>query len=134
MKVLSLKQPWAMLVAMGVKRIETRSWATKYRGPLLIHASQRVDKLVCKKEPFCKYIKAEGLPVGAIIASCRLIDCVLIDENFRNKVMAMGDEFYFGDYSIGRYAWILDDMKMLDKPVPAKGQLGLWGHKFEEGI
>ena len=39
MKVLTLTQPWATLVAIGAKRIETRSWATKYRGPLLIHAA-----------------------------------------------------------------------------------------------
>lgn len=41
MKVLTLHQPWASLVALGVKTIETRSWSTKYRGPLAIHAAAR---------------------------------------------------------------------------------------------
>lgn len=39
MKALTLRQPWASLVAVGAKRIETRSWLTKYRGPLAIHAA-----------------------------------------------------------------------------------------------
>lgn len=43
MKVISLLQPWASLVILGHKKIETRSWNTKYRGDLLIHASKRWD-------------------------------------------------------------------------------------------
>lgn len=43
MKVISLLQPWATLAVIGQKKIETRSWSTKYRGPLLIHASKRWD-------------------------------------------------------------------------------------------
>ena len=42
MKVLTLHQPWASLVALGVKTIETRSWSTQYRGPLAIHAAAKV--------------------------------------------------------------------------------------------
>ena len=38
MKALTIQQPWASVITMGVKTIETRSWSTKYRGPLAIHA------------------------------------------------------------------------------------------------
>jgi hypothetical protein len=40
-KALTLHQPWASLVAAGVKMIETRSWSTRYRGPLAIHAGAK---------------------------------------------------------------------------------------------
>jgi hypothetical protein len=46
MKALTLIQPWATLVALGEKQIETRSWDTKYRGPLAIHAGKKIDKSV----------------------------------------------------------------------------------------
>ena len=39
MKAISLLQPWATLVSIGAKRVETRSWRTDYRGPIAIHAS-----------------------------------------------------------------------------------------------
>lgn len=54
MKTFSLMQPWAMLVALGAKRLETRSWQTHYRGPLAIHASGHLsfeNASFCCKEP-----------------------------------------------------------------------------------
>ena len=44
MKVLTLKQPWATLVAEGIKKYEFRSWKTHYRGKILIHTSQKIEK------------------------------------------------------------------------------------------
>ena len=41
MKALSIRQPWAWLIVNGYKNIENRSWNTKFRGPVLIHASSR---------------------------------------------------------------------------------------------
>ena len=49
MKVLTLKQPWATLVAEGIKRYEFRSWKTNYRGKILIHAGIGIDKEAMKK-------------------------------------------------------------------------------------
>lgn len=40
-KALTIRQPWAQLIALGVKTIETRSWSTRYRGPLAIHAAAK---------------------------------------------------------------------------------------------
>lgn len=49
MRVITLKQPWATLVAMGIKNIEFRSWKTNYRGKILIHAGSGIDKEELKK-------------------------------------------------------------------------------------
>src|SRR4051812_11429933 len=90
MKVLTLTQPWATLVAIGAKHIETRSWETLYRGPLAIHAAKGLGPVggkqglmdLCRREPFRSVLLAAGylgpppLPLGAIVAVCELIDCV----------------------------------------------------------
>lgn len=123
MKSLTLIQPWATLIALGKKKIETRGWKTSYRGPLLIHAGKKIYKTVLDKYPFKEVLEAHGikeLPTGVIIAKCNLIDCVEIESP------PEGIEYYFGDYTPGRYAWLLGDVEMLKEPVPAKGQLSLW--------
>ena len=48
-KVLTLKQPWATLVAEGIKKYEFRSWKINYRGKVLIHAGVGIDKEEMKK-------------------------------------------------------------------------------------
>lgn len=152
MKVLSLLQPWASLIALGEKQIETRSWQTDYRGPLLIHASK---SLRCAneawKEPFYAALKplhsmVDNKPsiqysVGAIIAKCNLVDCVKIVSRESYHSMACleggrdvtGKEFKFGDYTPGRYAWLFEDIELLPELIPAKGQLKLWEYPFNEG-
>lgn len=130
-KALSLLQPWATLIAIGAKTIETRSWATKYRGPLAIHASKGLPKKGLPwHESFDKALAETGInglmecPRGAVIATCKLVDCV------KTEVIAGAlqgtNELMFGDYEPGRYAWILEDIKPLPEPIPAKGMLGLW--------
>lgn len=159
MKTLSICQPWASLIAIGAKRFETRSWATKYRGPLAIHASKSFrtqEKNLILSQPFknalknlcfresvleCDYGKnifafmPENLPLGKIIATCNLVDCLEIRTNgprkgskTENIMLILPDEpeLSFGDYDPGRYALLLTDVKMLPEPIPAKGQLGLW--------
>ncbi len=76
MKTLSLLQPWATLVVMGIKQIETRSWSTAYRGPLLIHASKgKAGEIFAQDAPFKKYIpNFKQLPFGYIIGKVTLTD------------------------------------------------------------
>ena len=92
MKAISLWQPWASLVAIGAKRVETRSWATNYRGPLAIHAartSQHLNDL--HGNPHFHKVLAGGLsvfPLGDIVAVCDITDCVstaLIERADRNR-------------------------------------------------
>jgi hypothetical protein len=145
MKTLTLTQPWATLVAIGAKRIETRSWRTPYRGSLAIHASRkypRAAQMVAISSPFIEALNRAGylpdIPLGAVVATCRLISCVPTRELQTNRVIEVDylagcDDFLlddrereFGDYSLGRWAWLLADVRPLSLPSPAKGALGLW--------
>lgn len=153
MRALSLTQPWASLVALGAKRIETRSWATSYRGRLLIHAAKGMGPVggnrglnhLVANEPFWSVLQAagctfgrrapSGLPFGAIVAVCDLVDCVSTgiyssvqhgSEIWQVPPGNMSREYAFGDYSAGRYAWLLADVQALPEPVLCKGALGLW--------
>ncbi len=155
MKAISLTQPWATLVAIGAKRIETRSWSTRYRGPLAIHAAKGFP-VTCQdligQMPFSAALLPRfrdgfkgvvtALPRGSVIALARLIDCRRIvtreyihaDAGASSAYRANSEmfppaeepELSFGDYTHGRFAWILDDVVALAEPIPAKGALGLW--------
>lgn len=131
MKALSLLQPWASLVVMGHKRIETRGWNTPYRGPLLIHASKgKAGKALAAEPPFTRYIPHfDALPFGAIIGQVTLVDVVRISsEDWLDAGLekATLEERAFGDYRAGRWAWMLEDAVAFAEPIPAKGSLGLW--------
>lgn len=149
MKVLSLTQPYATLVAIGAKHIETRSWATTYRGPLAIHAAKGLGPVggetglaqLCACEPFLSalatpmvgrgMIKPSQLPRGVIIAVVELVDVVTIIGNWQYeahgfKVIPDEPERSFGNYSGGRWAWLLRNVRRLREPIPARGSLGLW--------
>jgi hypothetical protein len=132
MKCLSLMQPWATLIAIGSKQIETRSWKTNYRGELYIHASMRTDKKILKEKPFSQVLENIDLPNGYIIAKCQLVDCVEMTDELIKQVKEQGNEYAFGDYAVGRYAWILDNVELLEYPIEAKGRLGIW--EFQENI
>lgn len=131
MRALSLTQPWATLVAVGAKQLETRSWPTTYRGELAIHASSRFPrdcKDLCHDEPFLSALTEAGigrvtdLPIGAIVAVATLTDCIWIT----HQNAPGGDEYLFGDYTPGRFMLRLENVLKLDRPVPAKGALGFW--------
>lgn len=149
MKAITIKQPWASLIALGEKKIETRAWKTSYRGPILIHAGKQIDNWICHQEPYLKILNSHNiilssdLPTGVIIAKAILVDCIKMNDlvpnddgdpiasTLENGQVISGNEFEFGDYSTGRYAWILEDIEQI-KPIPAKGQLSLWNFDFEK--
>lgn len=136
MKAISLLQPWATLVVMGIKTIETRSWGTKYRGALLIHASQgKAGSIFAGDQPFKRYIHDfYKLPFGAIIGKVIITDVVRIgklempDELMNRLTM---EEKAFGDYSEGRFAWMLEDHIQFSSPIPARGTLSIWEYPDE---
>lgn len=147
MKAISLLQPWASLVVMGAKKIETRSWNTKYRGEILMHASKRKDdrgRSMAKYAPeFYNALQTEvefngfdDLPFGAIIGKVNITDTVLIQTLFHQIIVAPEDlsesEKAFGDYRDGRYAWMLSDPVQFKNPIPAKGSLSIW--EFNEQL
>lgn len=144
MKAITLTQPWATLVAIGAKRIETRGWSTSYRGPLAIHAGKGLGPVggkkglmsLCRSEPFRSVLLAAGilgtpaLPLGAIVATCELVAVVetawFTTHDYWPAYPLTDQERAFGDYTPGRFAWLLADVKPLPDPIPAKGALGLW--------
>lgn len=125
MKVLSLIQPWATLIALGEKKIETRSWNTKHRGPLAIHAGIKIDIKACEHPVFCSILQKHNineLPTGVIIATCNLDD-IKRTEELKDTISIQ--ERAFGDYSEFRFGWLLSNVKQIT-PIAAKGQLKLW--------
>jgi hypothetical protein len=118
-------------VVLGRKRIETRSWSTPHRGPLLIHASKgKAGKLLAAEPPFTQYIHDfDALPFGAIIGQATLVDVVRINaDEWRNgdwEKLTL-EERAFGDYRTGRWAWMLEDAVAFDEPLEIRGSLGLW--------
>lgn len=184
MKVLTVRQPWASLISLGVKRIETRSWSTSFRGPLAIHAGKaRPECSQWEDGPFdditdrfqygagSTWHSGSGrcvvdddswwlqeiatdtvhdMPLGAVVAVCDLIDVVpirscamdyahvchsgtgLLLHSDIARPWADGetehvvdDQLPFGDFTTGRFAWLLDNVRPLDHPVPMKGAQGL---------
>lgn len=109
MKVLSIRQPWAHLIVTGLKRIENRTWNTDYRGPLLIHASQRFDSSF-QPTSFGQLERLKDEPRGAIIGRVDLIDVVTesSDPSFE-----------------GPFGFVLRNPKPI-RPHPMKGRLGLF--------
>lgn len=127
MKVLSIKEPFATLVKDGVKIYETRSFKTNYRGEIYIHASKTLSKSenVIRAK---KHLKSNINP-GYILCKCNLIDCIEMTDEFIKYIKKNTNEEDYGRYEIGRYAWKLELIEVLNTPVPAKGQLGIWNYK-----
>jgi hypothetical protein len=120
MKALSLWQPWASAIPMGLKSFETRGWSTKYRGPLAVHAAKRWDRA---QQDFADTMGMPELPFGQVIATC-VLACVIPTEHAR--AMISDGEFRWGVYDDGRFAWLLTDIIRLRRPFPFKGGQGFF--------
>jgi len=126
-KTLTITQPWATLIAIGAKKIETRSWRANYRGQLAIHAAKTFPKdalSVCYDPRYAAALSGQSIQTGVVLATCRLADCRPTDE-----LVARGlteQEEAFGDFSAGCFGWLLEEVTLLANPVPAAGALGLW--------
>jgi hypothetical protein len=180
-KALTVRQPWASLIACGAKTIETRSWRTSYRGPIAIHAGKTIDGIRtlpgdCEgsvegdwrygyigdyQASFCfrsgdegrrgnaEMVKTDGassapdfegtLPLGAIVATARLVDCLpiiddgpalapylnpalatlrLIDAHDGGTPIDIADQLPYGDFTPGRWAWLLEDAQPTTERCP----------------
>ena len=134
MKALTVTNPWGLLIAIGAKKIETRSWLTSYRGPVAIHTSKKMtneDKQTCLTMPFVEDIYNAGYHTlsdmmatcGMVVATATLADCTYMDWDWIATVDKR--ERSYGFYAEDRYAWHLTDVQHID-PIPAKGMQGLW--------
>lgn len=152
-QVLSLTQPWATLLVLGYKKIETRSWYTAHRGELWIHAAagcstfgKRYLRELCECWPFRQCLAEAGyksfdeLPRGQILGRGVLAACnpTAMRETKDYHGQPISDQEYsFGDYgrtNTGRWrrAWLFDSMEKLETPIHAKGALQLWPYEIPE--
>lgn len=128
MKVITIKEPFATLIAEGYKEYEFRTWKTKYRGEILIHAGKGVDKKAMEK------FKGLNLKYssGKIIAKAILSDCVKIDDDAR-KMLSKKNEHLVYSSVISKtnwdgYGFKLEHVEKID-PIEVNGQLGLWDYE-----
>jgi predicted transcriptional regulator len=120
MKCLSLKQPFADLLARGEKTVELRKWNTNFRGEFLIHASKNIDVDACERLNF----EINKLSIGAIVGSAFLYD-VKVNSNQEDFNRDKQKHFsiiskYFDGY---KYGFLIRNAKMFKKPIRYPGKL-----------
>ena len=121
MRAITIQQPWASLVALRAKRYETRSWNTHYRGPLAIHASatfSETQRRLARSGPFVAVCQLTAVFKTTDSSGQSAFEFARADLSNREEA--------FGDFSPGRFAWLLTNVIALENPIPARGALGLW--------
>ena len=119
---LSVRQPWAELIILGFKDIEIRTWATKYRSRLLIHAGTTLDLPAVVRW----FRRRKDVPTGAVVGSVKLVGVVRFT---RKTWKEWGDRHLDnGRFPTDRnlYAWILEDPRPFTEPIPYLGALKLF--------
>jgi hypothetical protein len=107
-RCLTLHAHWAAAIFQLGKDVENRTWPTSYRGPLAIHAGSKFDHAICR----CIGLDIGTLRTGVILGTVQLIGVI------RNSDSRWAEHGY--------YHWILADPKLLDQPLPYRGQQGLF--------
>lgn len=147
MKIITLWQPWASLIADDLKRYETRSWPTSYRGPLLIHAAKRPvnpgealsirygvggGAVDMEQLQALEHALGQEMPLGAVVAIADLTACLEMVEGISRSPSEVANiylqtplEHAVGDWRTGRYAWKLTNVQRLVEPIPWCGGQGL---------
>ena len=128
MKVLTIKQPWATLIMQGDKRFEFRSWQTKYRGDLLIHAGKGIDKEAMKR--LAKYLPNE-IPLGKILGKVILVDCIRMCPEFKEMLLKENSDIYTKSSFSENFGWQVENVQVFDEPIEAKGHLSLWEYDID---
>ena len=122
-RVLTICEPFVSPMPQGKKQYETRSYQTSYRGEIYIHTSKRV---MADPVPGAEKI----FPLGCIVIKANLVDCIKMTDAWIEKIKAeQPEEYAFGFYEVGRYAWQLADIEIID-PIPARGMLGIWNYEM----
>lgn len=127
---LTLTQPWAGLVASGIKRIENRPWKLPKRmlgRRFAIHASREVDQEIYQRLEAMGFAPSPLWTVtSAIIGVARVIHCVSslveLQHEIHGHIGPEQEQFW-----IGPHAFILESIQSIATPVECKGALGFWG-------
>ncbi len=120
MKCLTVRQPWATLIALGIKTVENRTWFTKHRGPLLIHAGKGIDKDGMKLVQDLGLDLPTPLPRGVLVCRVNVVDCVPIESLNPDPD---------GGASDGPQCWLLESPEPVP-PIAIDGKLGLFDVEF----
>lgn len=132
MKAITICQPYAELIACGEKRVENRTWPTRHRGQIYIHAGknrQWLDTEFTKDgyeidRPTGIYL--EMMDFGALIATANLIDCLPIDPVMRGAYDEQYPWLRAHKHASGPWCWVLDYVRRLPQPIPYRGAQGLF--------
>lgn len=144
-RALPLWQPWASLVIHGRKQIETRHWPAPQSiigQRIAIHATKTKNELwVVGTEPFRRVLselRGQGvglfdphnpkeLPLGALLGTVEVVGCDPMTNDLIESLRGeRPDEYAFGHYAVGRFAWLLADPRPLPEPVPWRGSQGIF--------
>lgn len=130
MKVITIKQPFATLIAEGLKEYEFRTWKTKFRGDILIHAGKGIDKKAMKRY---EHLNLE-YPSGQIIAKATITDCIYVDDNLKEQLQKKNPLVYYGilqkDSNWDGYGFKLENIKKIE-PIEINGKLSLWDYDYK---
>ena len=122
MKVITLKQPWATLVAEGLKKYEFRSWKFNYRGEILIHAGKGVDKEAIKKFEHLNL----NYPQSKIIAKVKILDCIELNDEINIQILEENELVYGHKHDRTGYAWKLEVVEKIEDDKVISGKQGIW--------
>jgi len=140
-RAMSLHQPWASLVAHGLKKIETRGPrpSKRFRGPLLIHAAKKWDQAAWVRiqrahpnvlAPFLG--STDPFPLGAVVAVAEVMNiCEMTAEWIAAQTPL---ERAVGDWQPGRFGWWLCNVVRLDPAIRLVGRQGLWEPKLASEV
>ena len=123
MRAFTVYQPYAYAIVAGLKGYETRSRRTNIRGRVAVHAGLR--DITVNEMKLCETYIPEGqkLHYGAVLGTVEIVDCLPVEEVIPTLTER---ERALGDYSPGRWAWVLKNPAMFDMPIYARGKQGWW--------
>lgn len=125
MKVITLKQPWATLVAECYKKYEFRTWKTNYRGEIYIHAGKGIDTDGMKR------VKKLNLtyPQSKILVKVTISDCIKITEDIKKEIIKENPLIYGNKIDSFGYACKIDNVIKLNNDEIVLGKLGIWNYQ-----
>jgi hypothetical protein len=115
LRALSIMQPWSWLIANGHKDIENRSWPTRFRGRIMIHAGKKFDGDDDAEEWDWPHIdRPKDFDMGGIVGECEIVDCVTSSKS----------RWFFGPYG-----FVIRNARPLPFQ-PCRGMLGFFVPDF----
>lgn len=139
MKAITICQPYADLIclpdgAARAKRVENRTWATNYRGPLLIHAGKSRQWL--SGDNYC--IPVDSMTFGSIIGVCNLVGCIecrghmsRMDQIFGKEAIERWPWLMTHKHVEGPWCWVLAECRRFAEPIQYTGAQGLFNVPME---